>query len=62
MTDLFDWLIHIPQYVGEFGTWLTSPISDQFAFSPLAIVGASAVVAVAAIVVMKVIHLVNPFG
>lgn len=58
MNDLLDWLIHIPEYLGAFGNWLTSPISDLLPFSPLAAIGTSAVAVVGIIVVAKVVHLI----
>jgi len=58
MNEFTDWLIHIPQYLGEFGNWLTSPISDLITLSPLQIVGVGALGFVMAVIIAKVIHLI----
>ena len=49
MSELFDWLIHIPEYLAQFGNWLMTPL-EGLGWTPLAILGASAGVAVVAII------------
>lgn len=61
-TTLFDWLIHIPEYIAAFGSWLVKPIGYGIEWSPLAILGTSAGVAVGALLIFHVVHLVNPVG
>ena len=43
---LFEWLLNIPQYLGEFSSWLTSPINEKYInISPLGLftIGGSAI-------------------
>lgn len=58
MNVVTDWLLQLPRTLGQFGTWLTSPISDLMPFSPLEMLGTSALVVVGIILVAKVIHLI----
>lgn len=61
MSEMFDWLIHIPTYFGKFFEWITTPLQG-LGWSPLAILGASAGVAITAIIVIHVIRLLNPLS
>lgn len=61
MSEFFQWLIHIPEYMAQFGAWLTTPLQG-LGWSPLAMLGASAGVAITAIIIIHVVRLLNPLS
>lgn len=62
MSELFQWLIHIPETLAQFTNWLITPISDVISWTPLAILGSSALVGIGLIITFHLVHLVNPLG
>lgn len=54
----FDWVLSIPQTIASFGTWVVSPINEQFLnISPIELLGVTGTATIITIIVLHVVRL-----
>ena len=57
-TELFNWLLQIPQALAEFGNWLTNPLyAPYITMSPLELLGVAGVSVIIGIIVIHIVRL-----
>lgn len=59
--ELFNFLLEVPQALANFGTWLITPISEQYLnISPLGLLGVSGTAIVISLILVHVVKLFLP--
>lgn len=69
MTDIWNWVVSLPENFAKFGVWLGTPLAIKWQGitymtlpSPLVMAGIGLVGVIASIIILRAIHLINPLG